>query len=75
MLVLSRKLNESICIGQDIEITVSEIRGNRVRLAISAPREVPVVRREVAEQSCLFALASPPILGPLARRVREPAGC
>ncbi len=56
MLVLTRKLNESILIGDNIEITVSSIRGKRVRLAISAPEHVPVMRAEVAEQSCLFAL-------------------
>lgn len=59
MLVLTRKLNESILIGDNVEVTVSSIRGNRVRIAISAPPEVPVIRREVAEQfgGCLFALA------------------
>lgn len=61
MLVLTRKLNESILIGDNVEITVSSIRGNRVRIAISAPPEVPVMRREVAEQfgGCLFALTTP----------------
>ena len=47
MLVLSRKLNESIVIGDNIEITVAEIRGDRIRLAVKAPKEVPVNRREV----------------------------
>jgi carbon storage regulator len=60
MLVLSRKLNESILIGDDIEITVSQIQGNRIRLAISAPREVIVMRGEVADRmGCLFNLAKP----------------
>ena len=49
MLVLSRKLNESIVIGDNIEITVAEIRGDRIRLAVKAPKEVPVTRREVHE--------------------------
>lgn len=49
MLVLSRKLNESIVIGDNIEITVAEIRGDRIRLAVKAPKEVPVNRREVHE--------------------------
>lgn len=60
MLCLTRKLGETIVIGEDIEVTVSEIRGSRVKLAISAPQHVPVLRREIAEQSCLFALASHP---------------
>ena len=47
MLVLSRKKNESIVINDDITIVVVEIRGDKVRLGIEAPREVPVHRREV----------------------------
>lgn len=47
MLVLSRKKNESIVIDNDIKIVVVEIRGDKVRLGVEAPREVPVHRREV----------------------------
>jgi len=47
MLVLSRKKNESIVIDDDITIVVIEIRGDKVRLGIEAPKEVPVHRREV----------------------------
>ena len=47
MLVLSRKKNESIVINNDIVITVVEIRGDKVRLGIVAPKEVPVHRQEV----------------------------
>ncbi len=47
MLVLSRKKNESIVINSDITITVVEIRGDKVRLGIVAPKEVPVHRQEV----------------------------
>lgn len=47
MLVLSRKKNESIVIGDDITITVIEIRGDKVRLGIQAPTDVAVHRREV----------------------------
>ena len=47
MLVLSRKKNESIVINNDITITVVEIRGDKVRLGIVAPKEVPVHRQEV----------------------------
>ena len=47
MLVLSRKKNESIVINDDISIVVVVIRGDKVRLGIEAPREVPVHRREI----------------------------
>ncbi len=49
MLVLSRKKNESIVINNDITIVVVEIRGDKVRLGVEAPKEVPVHRREVFE--------------------------
>ncbi len=47
MLVLSRKKNESIVINDNIKIVVVEIRGDKVRLGVEAPKEVPVHRREV----------------------------
>ena len=47
MLVLSRKKNESIVIRDDIIVTVVEIREDKVRLGIDAPKEIPVHRREV----------------------------
>ena len=49
MLVLSRKKNESIVINNDITIVVVEIRGDKVRLGVDAPKEIPVHRREVYE--------------------------
>jgi carbon storage regulator len=49
MLVLSRKKNESIIINDHITVTVVEIRGDKVRLGIDAPKEVTVHRREVYE--------------------------
>ena len=47
MLVLTRKTNQSIMIGDDIEISVLAIMGEKVRIGIEAPRSVPVYRREV----------------------------
>lgn len=47
MLVLSRHKDESIVIGDDIEINVVEVRGGKVRLGITAPKETPVHRREI----------------------------
>lgn len=49
MLVLSRKKNESIVVNNDVVITVIEIRGDKVRLGIVAPKDVPVHREEVFE--------------------------
>ena len=49
MLVLSRQRDETIMIGDDIEITVVDIRGDKVRLGITAPNTVPVHRKEVYE--------------------------
>ena len=49
MLVLSRKKNESIVINDDITIVVVEIRGDKVRLGVEAPKEIPVHRQEVYE--------------------------
>ncbi|MFK7779506.1 MAG: carbon storage regulator CsrA [Gimesia sp.] len=47
MLVLSRKKNEKIVIDENIIITIVEVRGDKVRLGIEAPREVPIHRSEV----------------------------
>lgn len=49
MLVLSRKKNESLIINGNITVVVVEIRGDKVRLGIEAPKEVPVHRQEVYE--------------------------
>jgi carbon storage regulator len=50
MLVLTRKTNESIIIGDDIAVTVLGVEGDHVKIGITAPREVAVHRREVFEQ-------------------------
>jgi carbon storage regulator len=47
MLVLTRKPNESLVIGDDIEITVLSVIGGKVRIGIQAPREIPVYRKEI----------------------------
>ena len=47
MLILSRKLNEKIMIGDDIAVSIIEIRGDQVKIGVDAPRSVKVYRREV----------------------------
>ena len=47
MLVLTRKSNQSIMIGDDIEVSVLSIMGEKVRIGIQAPRDIPVFRKEV----------------------------
>ncbi len=49
MLVLSRQKDESIIIGDNVEVTIVDVRGDKVRLGITAPNEIPVHRREVYE--------------------------
>lgn len=49
MLVLSRKVNETIRINDNISVTVVSIKGDKVRLGIAAPKEIPVHRQEVYE--------------------------
>ena len=50
MLALSRKQGESIMIGSDIEITVLEVKGEQIKIGISAPKSVPVYRKEIYSQ-------------------------
>lgn len=50
MLVLSRNVEQKIIIGKDIEVTVLEIRGNTVRLGITAPRDISIHREEVQQR-------------------------
>ena len=69
MLVLSRKRSESIVINENIVITVVEVRGDKVRLGIEAPREVPIHRSEVhdairIEQSAGSDAESPAVTTP-----------
>ena len=84
MLVLSRQRDETIMIGDDIEVTVVDIRGDKVRLGINAPKEISVHRKEVYEAirrenreaaqvkpedlSGLGKLASPQAKGPMPPR-------
>ena len=50
MLALSRKKNEALVINNNIEITILEIKGEQVKIGISAPKEIPVYRKEVYVQ-------------------------
>jgi len=50
MLALSRKKNEAIVINNNVEVTILEVKGDQVKLGITAPREVPIYRKEVYVQ-------------------------
>lgn len=75
MLVLSRQRDETIMIGDDIEITVVDIRGEKVRLGINAPPHVPVHRKEVYEairrESQASAAGGTPHVESLAKRKQQ----
>jgi carbon storage regulator len=65
MLVLTRKSNQSIMIGDDIEVSVLSIMGEKVRIGIQAPRDIPVFRKEVyleiqEERGGVGVTAAPP---------------
>lgn len=63
MLVLSRKLNESIQIGDNIEITILSIQGDQIKLGINAPKEIDVHRKEIyasIQESNSEAASTPP---------------
>ena len=49
MLVLSRQRNESIMIGDDVEVLIVDVKGGNVRLGITAPKHIPVHRREICD--------------------------
>jgi len=53
LLILTRRLNESVCIGKDIVVTVLGIKGHQVRLGVEAPAQVPVDRQEIRERKDL----------------------
>ena len=50
MLALSRKQNEAIIIGNDVEVTILEVKGDQVKIGITAPKNVPVYRKELYMQ-------------------------
>lgn len=58
MLVISRKVSESILIGDNIEIILSEISGDKAKICIKAPRSIPIMRKELVETKSLNQEAS-----------------
>lgn len=50
MLILTRRQGESICIGDDVVVTILGVKGNQVRVGINAPKETPVHREEIYER-------------------------
>jgi carbon storage regulator len=78
MLVLTRKSNQSIMIGDDIEVSVLSVMGEKVRIGIQAPQEIPVFRKEIYLEIHREAAAAAALEGgssdggdPLANRVAE----
>ncbi|MBM4130431.1 carbon storage regulator CsrA [bacterium] len=78
MLILSRKRNEKIMIGDDIAIMIVDIRGDQVQIGIDAPRSIPVHRHEIYEEikgTTLGAAASEKVdLEAIRRRARKADG-
>ena len=74
MLVLSRHRDESIIIGDNIVVTIVDIRGDKVRLGINAPTEIPVHRREVFEAIQRENLKAAQINPADAQKIDPPAG-
>lgn len=76
MLVLSRKIGESIVLGRDVEICLLEIQGGEVKLGISAPREIVILRKEIVqeiEESNRFSAKAvrPDVLGDILLRLKQ----
>jgi carbon storage regulator len=74
VLVLTRKSNQSIMIGDDIEVSVLSIMGEKVRVGIQAPRDIPVFRKEVyleIQQERAKAMASSDVRGEVDRALHE----
>ncbi|MBO8142817.1 MAG: carbon storage regulator CsrA [Firmicutes bacterium] len=78
MLVLTRKRDESIMIGDDVKITVVDVRGDQVKLGIDAPRHIPVHReevyREIQEENRRAAIKETLDLSALDQALRKPRG-
>ncbi len=64
MLVLTRKTNQTVLIGDEIEVTVLSVIGDKVRIGIQAPREIPVYREEVYAEIVRERVAEP-VVDPL----------
>ena len=74
MLVLTRKSNQSIMIGDEIEVSVLSIMGEKVRIGIQAPRDIPVFRKEVyleIQQERNDAVADPDVRGEVDEALRK----
>jgi len=71
MLVLTRKSNQSIMIGDDIEVSVLSVMGEKVRIGIQAPQAIPVFRKEIYLEIHREAAAAAPVEGQAATDLNE----
>ncbi len=71
MLILARKVGQKILIGDDIEISIVDIRGDQVRIGINAPQSVSVCRAELQEQVASANLESASAYGLKAREIHD----
>ena len=75
MLVLTRKLNESIMVGDDVKITIVDVKGDQVKLGITAPRQIVVHReevyREIQKENQLAAMNNKPNLDKLEKMLKK----
>lgn len=61
MLILTRRIGETVVIGNDVDVTVLGVKGNQVRLGVKAPKEVTVHREEIYQRICAEQNAAPHI--------------
>jgi len=73
MLVITRKAGEAFYIGSDVCVTVEDIRGDKIRISINAPREITILRKELSDAQDVNAESASPDLS-IVKRLINPSG-